>query len=88
MELSIRNIGNSKGLVLPKPLLVQAGLDQASVAIVSIEDGAIVLRKPAAPARAGWGEAAAQVAQQEAQAAADTLVMGEFDNAADSDWVW
>jgi antitoxin MazE len=84
MELSIRNIGNSKGLLLPKPLLLQAGLDQASVAIVSIEDGAIVLRKPASPARAGWGEAAAQVAA----ANNDTLLMGEFDNAADSDWVW
>lgn len=84
MELSIRNIGNSKGLVLPKPLLVQAGLDQASVAIVSIENGAIVLRKPAAPARAGWAAAAAQVAA----AANDKLVMGEFDNTADDDWVW
>lgn len=84
MELTIRPIGNSKGLVLPKPLLVQAGLDQASVAIVSIEDGAIVLRKPAAPARAGWGDAAAQLAAQ----ADDALVLGEFDNEADGDWQW
>ena len=32
MEIVIRNIGNSKGIVLPKPLLVQAGLDESAVA--------------------------------------------------------
>ena len=26
MEVAIRNIGNSKGVVLPKPLLAQVGL--------------------------------------------------------------
>ena len=33
MELAIRNIGNSKGIVLPKPLLVQAGLEEPDVEI-------------------------------------------------------
>ena len=31
MEIAIRNIGNSKGVVLPKPLLAQAGLEGRNI---------------------------------------------------------
>ena len=34
MEIAIRNIGNSKGVVLPKPLLAQAGLVAALVKLL------------------------------------------------------
>ena len=64
MEIAIRNIGNSKGVVLPKPLLAQAGLDAESTAEIAVENGAIVLRKPAKAPRAGWAEAAARLAEQ------------------------
>ncbi|GAB1385133.1 hypothetical protein MASR1M59_02810 [Melaminivora sp.] len=84
MEIAIRNIGNSKGVVLPKPLLAQAGLDDSAVAEVAIEQGAIVLRKPAQPPRTGW----AQAAQAVAQAGDDTLLLGEFGNAQDADLAW
>lgn len=84
MQISIRNIGNSKGVVLPKPLLAQVGLDGSSAATVSVENDAIVLRKPTPPVRTGWAEAAKAVAA----AGSDTLVMGEFANAADTDFTW
>ena len=84
MEIVIRNIGNSKGVLLPKPLLAQVGLDDSSVAEVAIEHGAIVLRKPAQPPRAGW----AQAAQAVAEAGDDALLMGEFGNAADAELAW
>jgi len=51
---------------------------------MTIEDGALVLRRPASPARAGWAEAAARIAP----AGDDGLVMGEFGNAGDSELVW
>jgi antitoxin MazE len=51
---------------------------------MTIEDGALVLRKPASPARTGWAEAAARIAE----AGDDELVMGEFGNAEDSELVW
>jgi antitoxin MazE len=38
MQIAIRNIGNSRGVVLPKPLLAQAGLDESAVANVVIEN--------------------------------------------------
>ena len=46
---------------------------------MTIEGGALVLRRPASPARKGWAEAARMVAET----GDDALVMGEFGNAAD-----
>jgi len=84
MEIAIRNIGNSKGVVLPKPLLAQAGLAGLTSAKVAVENGSIVLRKPSAPVRAGWAQAAAALAVK----GDDALLMGEFGNVQDSELVW
>ncbi len=84
VHVSIRQIGNSQGVVIPKPVLAQLGLDSKVGAEMTIEDGALVLRRPASPARAGWAEAAEKIAQ----AGDDGLVMGEFGNAEDSELVW
>ena len=84
MEIAIRSIGNSKGVVLPKPLLAQAGLDGQLTLDAVVENGAIVLRKPAQRARAGWAEAAQAVAAS----GDETLLMGEFGNADDGELAW
>ena len=82
MQVSIRPFGNSRGIVIPKPLLTQLGLeDQADM---TVEGGAIVIRKPASSGRVGW----AQAAQDIAQAGDDVLVMGEFSNEDDKDLTW
>ena len=51
---------------------------------MTIEDGALVLRRPGSLARTGWAEAARRIAE----AGDDELVMGEFGNAEDSELVW
>ena len=84
MEVTIRNIGNSKGVVLPKPLLAQAGLEGQKTASIEVEHGAIVLRKPTQAARTGWATAAAALAAQ----GGDELLMGEFGNGADAELTW
>lgn len=84
MQIAIRNIGNSKGVVIPKAMLAQTGLDCESVAAVAVEGGSIVLRKPTKPVREGW----AQAAQAIAASGGDALVMGEFTNADDKDLQW
>ena len=83
MHVTIRQIGNSQGIVIPKPLLAQVGLDGGE-AEMTIEGGALVLRKPTKPARAGWAEAAQKIAQR----GDDALVMGGFGNEADAELVW
>ena len=82
--MSIRKIGNSQGVVIPKPVLVQLGLDSKVGAEMTIEEDALVLRRPASPARAGWADAARRIAE----AGDDELVLGEFGNAEDTELVW
>lgn len=84
VHVSIRKIGNSQGVVIPKPVLAQLGLDGEAGAEMTIEDGALVLRRPASPARFGWAEAARSIAEP----GDDELVMGEFGNEEDSELVW
>jgi antitoxin MazE len=84
MQIAIRTIGNSKGIVVPKPLLAQAGLDGQQVADIAVENGALVLRRPAKPVRSGWAEAAQALAAK----GDDELLMGEFGNAGDSELTW
>ena len=82
MKTTIRPMGNSQGVIIPKPLLAQAGLE--GEAEMTVEDGAIVLRKPNQPARAGWAEAARKIAE----AGDDTLVIPEFANQGDAELEW
>ena len=84
IHVSIRQIGNSQGVVIPKPVLAQLGLDGQTGAEMTIEDDALVLRRPASPPRTGWAQAARRIAE----AGDDELVMGEFGNLEDSELVW
>ena len=63
MHVSIRQIGNSQGIVIPKPVLAQLGLDASVGVEMTIENGALVLRRPASPARTGWARAARSLAK-------------------------
>ena len=82
MKTTIRKIGNSQGVVIPKPLLAQVGLE--GEAEMTVESGALVLRKMARPARAGWAEAAQKVTEH----GDDALVIPEFANEGDAALVW
>lgn len=84
MEVAIRQIGNSKGVVLPKPLLAQAGLHDQSTADIRVEGGVITLRRPSQLVRSGWSDAAKVISAH----GEDTLLMGEFGNAQDAELVW
>jgi antitoxin MazE len=82
LPVTVRRIGNSLGIVIPKPVLAQVGL--SGQAELTVERGAIVLRKPRKAARSGWAEAAQSVAIE----GEDELLMGEFANAADTELEW
>jgi antitoxin MazE len=82
MKVAIRRIGNSHGIVLPKPVLAQAGLSHE--AELTLEGGAVVLRKPVQPVRAGWAAAAKRLAER----GDDAWVMSEFANDGDAERTW
>ena len=82
LPVTVRRIGNSLGVVIPKPVLAQVGLSEQ--AEMTVERGAIVLRKPRKATRSGWAEAAQSIAKL----GEDVLLMGEFANAADIELKW
>lgn len=84
MHVTIRRIGNSQGIVIPKPILAQLGLNGKAGAEMTIEGNSLVLRRAAGPPRAGWAKAAQRIAQ----AGDDALVMGEFGNSVDKEFDW
>ncbi len=82
MKVAIRRLGNSQGVIIPKPILAQVGL--VSEAEMRVEKGAIVLEKPAAAPRAGWAEASERLARY----GDDALAWPEFGSESDDDIQW
>lgn len=83
MKTVIRKMGNSQGILIPKPFLTQIGMDVGEVDI-EIENDAIVIRKLTKKAREGWAESSKKIAA----AGDDQLVMPEFVNEGDKELVW
>jgi len=82
MKIAIRRMGNSQGVLIPKPLLVQVGLEREAEMV--IEKGCIVLRRPQEKARDGCAEASRKIVEAED----DKLVWPEFGNESDSELRW
>ncbi|MBC3871902.1 AbrB/MazE/SpoVT family DNA-binding domain-containing protein [Undibacterium oligocarboniphilum] len=83
MKTAIRKMGNSQGVLIPKPFLTQIGMEMGDVDI-DIENDAIVIRKLAKKPRDGWAEFSKTIAA----AGDDKLVMPEFSNEEDKELVW
>jgi antitoxin MazE len=75
-------MGNSQGVLIPKPLLAQLGLENEVE--MEVEDDTIVLRRPKHRAREGWAEASKALAEN----GDDALVIGAFSNADDAELAW
>lgn len=82
MITPIRRMGNSQGVLIPKPLLQQIGLAEEAEMIV--EGNTLVLRRPQPAPRTGWADAAKAIAA----CGDDSLVWPEFANEDDADIVW
>jgi antitoxin MazE len=82
MITEIRRVGNSRGIIIPKPMLKQAGLEKE--AEITLERGAIVLRRPRRNPRQGWAEASRRIAE----AGEDKLIWPEFGNEDDGNLEW
>lgn len=82
MEVAIRKMGNSQGVLIPKPILAQLGLEGS--ADLQVRDGVIEIRALRRNPRDGWAEDARRLASQ----GDDVLVWPEMANAADDDLSW
>ncbi len=82
LQVTIRPIGNSKGVVIPKIILEQSGIQE--IVEMSVEGETIILSKPKNTVREHW----AKDAQSLSKMGEDRLVLGDFTNEEDGDWVW
>lgn len=82
MEVAIRRMGNSQGIVIPKPILAQLGL--GATADLQVIDGRIVIGPVRPDPREGWAQDALRVAA----AGDDAPAWPEFGNADDAALEW
>ena len=82
MEVRIRKMGNSQGVLIPKPILAQLGFEDA--ADLQVRDGVIEIRAARRSAREGWAEDARRLGA----AGGDALVWPELANEGDAELVW
>ncbi|MBL8383569.1 MAG: AbrB/MazE/SpoVT family DNA-binding domain-containing protein [Burkholderiales bacterium] len=82
MEVAIRKMGNSQGVLIPKPILAQVGLE--GTADLQVRDGVIEIRPFRRNPREGWAEDARRVAGQ----GDDAPVWPEFANEGDDKLAW
>ncbi len=82
MEVTIRKVGNSQGVLIPKPILAQVGLQ--GTADLQVRNGVIEIRPLHRNRREGWAEAARTIAGH----GDDALVWPELGNRGDDELVW
>jgi antitoxin MazE len=84
MKTAIRRMGNSQGVIIPKPLLAEIGAQAGDLFSMKVERGKIVMAPFKRKARQGWAEASKALAE----AGEGGLVWPEFGNELDKDWTW
>lgn len=82
MRTTIRKMGNSQGVLIPKPLLAEVGLE--GEAVMTVEDHALVLRPVKHAPREGWAQASRRIAE----VGDDELAWPDFGHDEDAQWQW
>ena len=82
MKARLIEIGNSRGVRLPKTMIAEAGLHEDVE--IRLQEGAIVIL-PARPPRSGWSEAAQSLRERDDDLLLDPPTPTRFD---DQEWDW
>jgi len=82
MQVSVRKMGNSQGILIPKPILNQLGL--TDVADLQVNGNVIEIRCVKRTAREGWAQDSARLAAT----GDDALQWPELGNEGDAALTW
>lgn len=85
MQTALRKMGNSTGIILPRAILGQIGLEIGASMELQVEAGRIIATPVKGGARQNWAIAALEVA---AQADPDENAWQGFGNAQDDELTW
>jgi antitoxin MazE len=84
MRSAVRKMGNSSGVIIPKPFLTKIGAEVGDDVEMRVEDGRLVIAPIKRPPRDGWREDAKRIAE----AGDDALTWPEFGNEDDDALIW
>ena len=84
MKTAIRKLGNSQGVIIPKPLLAEIGAKANDPVELKVENGRLVIAPIGRDPRAIWAEECKALAE----AGEAGLAWPEFGNVADKDLTW
>jgi antitoxin MazE len=84
VRAAVRKLGNSAGIIIPKPILLQIGVQVGDELDLALDDNRIVLTPVKRHPRAGWAKAAKGIAET----SDDASVWPEFGNAGDAELKW
>ncbi|HEU0045848.1 hypothetical protein [Sphingomonas sp.] len=85
MQTTLRKMGNSTGMIVPKAILQEIGATAGTPMDVQVEGGKLIATPRLHP-RQGWAEDAALVAAAEEDP--DEAAWCAFGNDGDDEWVW
>ncbi len=83
MRASVRKMGNSSGVIIPKPILNELGVKAGDQVEMTVEAGAVVLAPIKRKPREGWAESAKALAESGEEPA-----WPEFANSDDETFTW
>ncbi len=70
MRIALRKMGNSSGVIIPKPFLTEIGARSGDDVDMAVEHGRIIIATLPRHAREGWADASHIVAEAEEKDAA------------------
>ena len=84
MRATVRKLGNSSGVIIPKSMLTEIGLATGDAVDLALEEGRIAITPLKKRPREGWAEASRAIAE----AGEDALIWPEFANEGDDELTW
>lgn len=88
MRSALKKIGNSSGLIIPKPLLLEIGAEAGDAVEIEVEDGRLVVSKISKTVREGWADASRQLGLQGLSEEDVEWLESPLTSETDEDWTW
>ena len=88
MRSALKKIGNSSGLIIPKPLLLEIGAEAGDAVEIEVEDGRLVVSKVARTVRDGWADASMKLGLQGVSEEEVEWLEAPLTAETDEDWTW
>ncbi len=86
MQTALRKMGNSTGMILPKPILKALGVETGTAMDIVVEDGRVIATPIKRGVREGWEEDAKRLGAESIDADSEAWLV--FDNLGGDELRW